>query len=72
LGKTVKGIKHKLDTDGYTACGIDLDHTSSTVKTNKTWKGVTCKRCLVVKAKSDMVKATKKTAKVTSCVGGFQ
>jgi hypothetical protein len=50
LGKTV--IKHKLAADGVsTACGRDIGF-GTTIKVNKTWRGVTCKKCLAVRAKA--------------------
>jgi hypothetical protein len=53
--KTV--VKHKLN-DGYTACGRGVGF-SSTIRGNKTWRGVTCKKCLKQKAKTKTrVKAT--------------
>lgn len=65
LGNTTKKtvIKHKRD-GLYTACGRYIADSATTIKTNKTWRGVTCKRCLAVRAKATRT-STKKTTKTT-------
>ncbi len=67
LGNTTKKavVKHRL-IGNYTACGTFVSrYTTTAIKTNKTWKGVTCKRCLAVKAKAARTKTTRKTSKTT-------
>jgi hypothetical protein len=69
--KTV--IKHRQD-GHYTACGVYTpEGSTSKIKTNKTWKGVTCKRCLRVKARAERIanalranRRTRKTVRATS------
>jgi hypothetical protein len=48
--KTV--VKHRIDGNGvYTVCGRKIGF-GTTIRGNKTWKGVTCKKCLMQKAKT--------------------
>lgn len=61
-------IKHRLvtRTNGslYTSCGRYIPrYTSTTIRTNKTWKGVTCQKCLAVKAKAERTATAKKSVK---------
>jgi hypothetical protein len=62
LGNTKKAVIHRTGSRGIfnTACGIDV---YGVLKSNKTWRGVTCKRCLSVKAKQDRVKASRTKTK---------
>lgn len=46
-----KKIVHKLNKYGTaTECSVQVDF-GSTISVNKTWRGVTCKRCLAKKGK---------------------
>jgi hypothetical protein len=53
LGVSKKKIVHKLNKYGTgTECSNAIDvGFGSTVSVNKTWRGVTCKRCLAKKGK---------------------
>jgi hypothetical protein len=67
LGKTVKStVKHRSAglNDTRTYCGKYVPRYSpTTIRLNKTWKGVTCQKCLAVKAKEDRNKAAIKANK---------
>jgi predicted PP-loop superfamily ATPase len=65
MGKTIKGVTHKRTKDGKTACGISLFDVK---KSNATFRGVTCGRCLRVKNKRVVktVRRTKAKIKVTA------
>ena len=65
MGKTIKGVTHKRTKDGKTACGISLFDVK---KSNATFRGVTCGRCLRVKNKR-VVKTTKRARKSRDKVG---
>jgi hypothetical protein len=52
--KTV--VKHKLN-GSSTACGRRLVF-GTTIRGNMTWKGVTCKKCLVQRKAKTKVRAT--------------
>jgi hypothetical protein len=61
--KTVVKVKHRASAGGGTVCTPNkYIGFGSTVKVNKTWKGVTCQRCLkkrpVAKAKTFRVGAS--------------
>jgi hypothetical protein len=60
--KTV--VKHKI-VDGRTACGRSVGF-NSTIRGNKTWRGVTCQKCLKQKAKK-----TTKTKVTASACGAY-
>jgi len=62
LGKKIV-VKHKI-VNGETICGRTVGEYSS-IRGNKTWKGVTCKKCLAQR----VVKKVK-SVKVTASVGG--
>ncbi len=62
LGKTTKVVTHKRLNNGRTACGIDLFDVR---KSNATYRGVTCKRCLRVKNKRVVKTKRKTTSTVT-------
>lgn len=68
MGNTTKKrvvTHHSTTTIGVipvTSCGIDL---FDVAKSNKTWRGVTCKSCLAVKAKADRLKAARKKIRTT-------
>jgi len=68
LGKTVKKatVKHKsAGLEGTrTYCGKYIPrYTYTTIRANKTWRGVNCQKCLAVKAKEDRTIAAIKEAK---------
>jgi hypothetical protein len=56
MGNAIKVVTHKRNKNGKTVCGLDLFEVK---KTNATFKGVTCGRCLRVKNKR-VVKTTKR------------
>lgn len=57
--KTV--VKHKIVDGSYTTCGRRIG-INSKIRGNKTWKGVTCQKCLKQKPV--------KKVKVAASVGG--
>lgn len=63
--KTV--VTHKRTKNGTTVCGINLFDVK---KSNATFKGVTCKRCLRVKNKK-VVKGRTKTKAVASSARAY-
>ncbi len=66
LGNTTKKtvVKHRQD-GHYTVCGryVGYAGTYTNIKTNKTWRGVTCKRCLAIKATRDRIASARKSVK---------
>ena len=65
MGKTTKVVTHKRTKNGKTVCGIDLFDVK---KSNATYRGVTCGRCLRVKNKR-VVKSSKKVKATASIIG---
>ena len=62
MGKTIKGVTHKRTKDGMAVCGISL---FGVKKSNATFRGVTCKRCLRVKNKKVVKTVRKVKARIT-------
>jgi hypothetical protein len=61
LAKAKKAVAHKQNKYGtQTECGLRIEEVFSS---NKTWRGVTCKRCLLSQGVEIRAKAAKKAAK---------
>lgn len=65
MGIATRVVTHKRTKNGRTVCGIDLFDVK---KSNATFKGVTCKRCLRVKNKK-VIKGRTKVKIGTHTVG---